>query len=53
MGVGLVGSLPAAQRESYNAGSMSSLIDSTELIDLRGKTTLIQLAGACKRPELL
>ena len=48
--VGLVGSPPAAQRESYNAGDdEDSLINSTDLIDLRGKTTLIQLAGACKK----
>ena len=48
--VGLVGSPPAAQRESYNAGGdEDSLINSTDLIDLRGKTTLIQLAGACKQ----
>ena len=47
--VGLVGSPPAAQRESYNAGEGEDfLIDSTDLIDLRGKTSLIQLAGACK-----
>ena len=50
--VGLVGSPPAAQRESYNAGEdEESLIDSTDLIDLRGKTSLIQLAGACKRAK--
>lgn len=47
--VGLVGSPPAAQRESYNAGEdEETLINSTHLIDLRGKTSLIQLAGACK-----
>ena len=47
--VGLVGSPPAAQRESYNAGEdEETLISSTHLIDLRGKTSLIQLAGACK-----
>lgn len=47
--VGLVGSPPAAQRESYNAGEgEESLIESTDLIDLRGRTSLIQLAGACK-----
>ena len=48
--VGLVGSPPAAQRESYNAGEdEDTLIDSTDLIDLRGKTSLIQLAGACQK----
>ena len=48
--VGLVGSPPAAQRDSYNAGEdEDALIDSTDLIDLRGKTSLIQLAGACQK----
>ena len=38
--------------ESYNAGDdEDSLVDSTDLIDLRGKTSLIQLAGACKRAK--
>lgn len=47
--VGLVGSAPAAQREAYNAGDGEEwLLKQTKLIDLRGKTTLIQLAGACR-----
>jgi len=48
--VGLVGSPPAAQREAYNAGDgEESLLQSTTLIDLRGQTTLMQLAGACRQ----
>ena len=46
--VGLVGSPPAAQKEAYNAGDgEEQLLASTALIDLRGRTSLIQLAGAC------
>ena len=47
--VGLVGSPPASQREAYNAGDGEEwLLRQTNLIDLRGQTTLIQLAGACR-----
>ena len=50
--VGLVGSPPAAQKEAYNAGDCEDrLLKSTGLIDLRGKTTLMQLAGACRRAK--
>ena len=46
--VGLVGSPPAAQRQVYNAGDgEDNLLQSTGLIDLRGQTSLMQLAGAC------
>lgn len=46
--VGLVGSPPALQQQAYNAGDLEELLLSqTSLIDLRGQTTLIQLAGAC------
>ncbi len=46
--VGLVGSPPAAQKEAYNAGDgEDALLEQTALIDLRGRTSLIQLAGAC------
>ena len=46
--VGLVGSCPSAQRDAYNAGEGEELLlQSTSLIDLRGRTSLIQLAGAC------
>ncbi len=48
LSVGLVGSPPQAQRDSYNAGEGEEwLLNQTQLIDLRGQTTLIQLAGAC------
>jgi heptosyltransferase-3 len=46
--VGLVGSPPAAQQESYNSGdSEERLLSVTSLVDLRGKTSLMELAGAC------
>jgi ADP-heptose:LPS heptosyltransferase len=49
LSVGLVGSAPALQREQYNAGDVETeLLASSALIDLRGQTSLIQLAGACK-----
>ena len=48
--VGLVGSPPAAQKEAYNAGDgEDELLASTALRDLRGRTSLIQLAGACAK----
>ena len=50
--VGLVGSPPAAQKESYNSGDdEDSLLQSTGLIDLRGQTSLMQLAGACRQAK--
>ena len=50
--VGLVGSPPAAQKEAYNAGDgEDSLLKSTGLIDLRGQTSLMQLAGACRQAK--
>ena len=50
--VGLVGSPPAAQKEAYNAGDAEEyLLAKTELIDLRGRTSLIQLAGACAKAK--
>ena len=50
--VGLVGSPPAAQKEAYNAGDgEEKLLASTDLIDLRGRTSLIQLAGACAKAK--
>ena len=50
--VGLVGSPPAAQRESYNSGDGEEiLLRSTGLIDLRGQTSLMQLAGACRQAK--
>jgi len=50
--VGLVGSPPAAQQEAYNAGDgEDALLASTALIDLRGRTSLMQLAGAAQRAK--
>ena len=50
--VGLVGSSPAAQKEAYNAGNgEDNLVESTGLIDLRGQTSLMQLAGACRQAK--
>ena len=49
LSVGLVGSPPAAQREAYNAGEGEEwLLDTTALVDLRGQTSLIELAGASR-----
>ena len=46
--VGLVGSPPVAQKEAYNSGDGEEwLLATTPLQDLRGRTTLIELAGAC------
>ena len=48
--VGLVGSPPKAQQEAYNAGDGEDwLLETTDLIDLRGQTTLMELAGACRQ----
>lgn len=50
LSVGLVGSPPAAQRAEYHSGGgEEALLASTELIDLRGRTNLMQLAGACRQ----
>lgn len=47
--IGLVGSAPKLQQSAYHAGSLENLLlEQTGLIDLRGKTTLIELAGACR-----
>ena len=47
--VGLVGSPPAAQREAYNSGDgEDGLLKNSGLVDLRGQTSLMQLAGACR-----
>ena len=49
LSVGLVGSPPKAQQEAYNAGDGEDwLLETTGLIDLRGQTTLMELAGACR-----
>ena len=50
LSVGLVGSPPKAQQEAYNAGDGEDwLMETTALIDLRGQTTLMELAGACRQ----
>jgi ADP-heptose:LPS heptosyltransferase len=50
--VGLVGSPPSAQQEAYNAGDgEEALLATTGLKDLRGRTSLMQLAGAAQRAK--
>ena len=52
--VGLVGAPPARQRQDYHAGDGEEqlLADHTgTLVDLRGRTNLIQLAGACRKAQ--
>ncbi|MFQ3614961.1 MAG: glycosyltransferase family 9 protein, partial [Cyanobacteriota bacterium] len=51
--VGLIGSAPDVQRSLYHAGSSEDdLLAQTGMIDLRGKTSLIELAGALKRAKV-
>ncbi|MCJ2542553.1 glycosyltransferase family 9 protein [Thermostichus vulcanus] len=51
--VGLIGSAPDVQRALYHAGSSEDdLLAQTGMIDLRGKTSLIELAGALKRAKV-
>jgi len=46
--IGLIGSAPSLQQDLYNSGSGEDLlVESTPLIDLRGKTNLLELAGVC------
>ena len=50
--VGLVGAPPAQQRLDYHAGDGEEQLltgHTGTLIDLRGRTNLIQLAGACRK----
>lgn len=48
LSVGLVGSAPQLQQDSYNSGGGEAwLLSQTDLLDLRGRTSLLQLAGAC------
>ena len=50
--VGLVGAPPARQRLDYHAGDGEEQLLADHpgtLIDLRGRTNLIQLAGACRK----
>ena len=51
--VGLIGSRPALQASLYHSDDLeASLLSATNLIDLRGKTNLTQLAGALKQTKL-
>ena len=50
LSVGLIGSAPQQQLDSYNGGYGEEwLLERTDLQDLRGKTSLLQLAGACQQ----
>ena len=52
--VGLVGAPPARQKLEYHAGDGEEKLLSdhpSTLIDLRGRTNLIQLAGACRKAK--
>jgi ADP-heptose:LPS heptosyltransferase len=52
LGVGLVGSAPDVQEEIYHAeGLEDDLLRTSDMADLRGRTSLIQLAGAMKRAK--
>lgn len=48
--VGLVGAPPRQQQQAYNSGDGEDwLLQVTQLQDLRGRTSLIELAGACQQ----
>lgn len=50
--VGLVGSPPKVQVDSYHSGDGEDwLLSVTDLIDLRGRTSLIELCGACSEAK--
>ena len=50
--VGLVGAPPAQQQKAYNSGDGEDwLLQVTELQDLRGSTSLTELAGACQQAQ--
>lgn len=52
LSVGVVGSPSKTQQEAYNAGGGEDwLLQHTALIDLRGRTSLIELAGACEQAK--
>ncbi len=54
LSTGLVGSAPTAQRTLYNAGDLEAqIIANTDIVDLRGQTSLIRLAGALERARAL
>ena len=54
--VGLVGAPPKQQKDEYHAGDGEQKLleeHANTLIDLRGKTSLIELAGACKKARVV
>ncbi|MDC0948679.1 glycosyltransferase family 9 protein [Gammaproteobacteria bacterium] len=52
--VGMVGSPPKVQADLYHAGDIESvLLEETRIVDLRGKTSLIQLAGLCRKSRAM
>ena len=54
--VGLIGAPPKRQRDEYHAGDGEDQLlkdNRNTLIDLRGKTSLIELAGACKKASAI
>lgn len=52
LSVGLIGSPPRRQLTEYNSGDGESwLLSQTSCVDLRGKTTLLELAGACSQAK--
>ncbi len=54
LSTGLVGSAPSAQQTLYNAGDLEAqIVSNTDIIDLRGRTSLIRLAGALARSRAL
>lgn len=52
-GVGLIGSPPKVQQDLYHAGDTEDdLLRQTQMVDLRGKTSLIQLVGAFQQAKV-
>ncbi len=52
LSVGLIGSAPQVQQDLYHAGSSEDeILAHTAMIDLRGKTSLIELAGALQQAD--
>lgn len=50
--VGLVGNSPKIQKELYHSGNLEEeLLSQTALVDLRGKTSLVELAGAFRQAK--
>ncbi len=54
LSMGLVGSAPERQRDLYHSGdSEDALLEGGSVIDLRGRTGLLELAGALERARAL